>query len=433
MDLSWIRGLDGPDLPRPCCTPATVAEARRWLGDGPVRWAVAAGQAMTRHIIDHVPEHGVGPAPFETLRRASEAAVLTGLCVLAAQGPVPYGVPPDGVEVVRDCVRRGIPLDRVLRGLRLGHAVLYRMLRDSAPDGDLPTEITEELFEQVDRMAGDMAAAYVAERERWEASQEAVRWHLIEAIIAGEQHDPDAAEQILGYRPSRCHVALIAWSAAPGGDGADRLVADLLAASGGDAWLQVVGHAGAVWAWIGFGDRPGRVEWPSVLPAGWRAAAGPPSFGLAGIRRSHLGALRAARIAATLPAGGGVCDYGEVRTAALLLENAERARWYVEETLGALAADEDRAEQLRETLRCYLSCGRSLKNTAERLGVARNTVAYRIKQAQDLMRSGSGRLEVRIALEIMRFPRALETATAPPPDDTQGPKRRMYVKPGLAP
>lgn len=430
MDLSWIKDLDAPAGAEPCCDPATVATARRLLGDGPVRWAVATCQVVTGHIISQVPERGAGPAPFETLRRAAEAAVLSCLCVLSGDLGTPYGVQPDGVELVRDCVRRGIPLDRVLRGLRLGHAVLYRALRDAAPDAQLPAGVTEALFEQADQLAGDMAAVYVAERERWEASQEAVRWHLIEAIIAGEQDDPEAAEQVLGYALNRYHVALIVWSGGAAADGVDRLVADLLAASGGDEVLQMVGHAGAVWVWIGFAERPACVAWPSSLPSGWHVAAGPPSFGLPGIRRSHLGALRAARIAATMPMSG-VCDHIDVRTVCLLTEDAERARWYVEETLGELAGAGIWPERLRDTLRCYLASGRSLKTTAERLGVARNTVAYRVKRAEDLLGSRAGRLEVRLALEIMRFPGTLEAA--PQAGGGLGAMRQMYVKAGLAP
>jgi PucR C-terminal helix-turn-helix domain/GGDEF-like domain len=407
VDLTWIRALDGPGGAEPCCHPATVDHARRLLGDGPVRWAVSAGQSMTRHIIDQVPERGVGLVPFETLRRASEATVLICLCVLVGGQPAFYEVPPDGVEVVRDSVRRDIPLDRLLRSIRVGHAALHRALREAAPDAELPAAVVEGLFEQADVLASDVATVYVAERKRWETSQESVRWHLVEAIIAGQQDDPDAAERVLGYALNRHHIALLLWPGGSSDQDAGRLTADLLTASGGQEILRIAGHAGAVRAWIGGTARPGPVPWPEHLPPGWRAAAGPPSFGLAGFRRSHLGALRAARIAATQPASG-LCDQQAVRTAALLTEDAERARWYVEETLGGLAADGNRQEQLRDTLRCYLASGRSLKIAARQLGVARNTVVYRVERAEELIGPHTGTLEIQLALEIMKYPGSLE-------------------------
>ncbi|MFI0449478.1 PucR family transcriptional regulator [Actinomadura sp. 6N118] len=449
MEFSWLWDLDGPRSAEPCCDTVTLASARRLIGEGTVRWAVATAGAMTRHIISRVPENGVGPAPFETLRRAVEAVVLICLCGLAdgdgfgrrdGQG-APYAVPPEGVEAVRDIVRRGIPLDRVLRGVRLGHASLHRALRDAAPGGELPGRLTEMLFELADLLSGELAEVYVAERDRWEDSEEAARCRLIEAIISGEQVDPAAAGRILDYPLDRHHVAVILWREGPADAGTrpDLTGADLLAACGGDGLLQVAGHAAAVWMWIGFDVRPDRVSWPSRLPGGWRAAAGPPSSGLPGVRRSHLGARQAARIAATMPAATGVCDYMDVRAACLLTGDAEQARWYVREMLGPLAAPDGRSEQLRDTLRSYLASGRSLKTTAEQLGVARNTVTYRVKQAKELLgvRRPVDLLEVRLALEIMRFPGVLNVAPTHPPredaGDGPGPMRRMYVRAGLVP
>ncbi|MEU6745940.1 helix-turn-helix domain-containing protein [Spirillospora sp. NPDC046719] len=393
---------------------------------------------MTQQIIDNVPEQGIGPAPFETLRRASEAAVLTCLCGLA--GGQADRVTRDGVELVRDCVRRGIPLDRVLRGVRVGHACLHRALRDAAPGRQMPAPLAEMLFEQVDRLSGELAEVYVAERNRSEVSEEAARWRMIEAIIAGEQSDPVAAERVLGYAPNRHHVAVILWrqGSRDGGGHPARLAADLADACGGDELLQVSGHAAAVWAWMGFDVRPRRLPWPSHLPDGWRAAAGPPSYGVAGMRRSHLAARRAASIAAAQPTAAGVCDYRDVRTACLLTGDAEQARWYMLETLGALAAEDGWTEQLRNTLRCYLASGRSLKATAQQLEVARNTVAYRVKRAEELLgaRTPMDPLETRLALEIIRFPGVLTPrpgASSGATNDGPDRLRHMYFKTGLLP
>ncbi|MFI6438048.1 PucR family transcriptional regulator [Streptomyces sp. NPDC050759] len=454
MEFSWLRDLDGPRSVEPCCDAVTLDPARRLLGEGPVRWVVATAQAVTGHIISRVPENGVGPAPFETLRRTAEAVVLLCLCGLAdADGAdtggsgqrngrrTPYGVPYEVVEAVRDFVRRGIPLDRVLRGVRLGHAFLHRALRDAAPGCELPRRLTEVLFEQTDLLSGELAEVYVAERGRWEDSRESARCRLVEAIISGEQADPAAAERILDYPLDQYHMAVILWREGPADTGTspDVLAERLTAACGGDGLLQVAGHAAAVWMWVGCGVRPDRVSWPPSLPHGWRAAAGPPSFGLRGMQRSHLGARHAARITVTRPADRCAPHYADIRTACLLTADTEQARWYVRETLGALAASDDWSAQLRDTLRCYLASGRSLKTTAEELAVARSTVTYRVKRAQELL--GACRtvdpLEVRLALEVMRFPSVLDASptnrSGAGPGDRPGPMRHMYVKAGLVP
>lgn len=80
----------------------------------------------------------------------------------------------------------------------------------------------------------------------------------------------------------------------------------------------------------------------------------------------------------------------------------EHARWFVRETLGPLAAGGTRMRELRETLRVYLATERSLRRAADGLHVARNTVTYRVKRAEELL-PGSTRgdlLGLHMALEI---------------------------------
>ncbi|MZG12704.1 hypothetical protein GTY44_04240 [Streptomyces sp. SID5914] len=442
MEHAWVADLDATLPVEPCCDPATLALARRELGEGAVRWAVAVGHRVTQHIISEVPEHGAGPAPAETMRRAAESAVLACLRVLVHGVTTPYGVPHEGVDAVRDFVRRGMPLDRVLRGTRLGHAYLHQALRDAAPDGLMPEGMTESLFEQVDRMSGELAAAYVAERDRWEGSEEGARCRMVEGILSGEQVDPVTAERVLDYPMDRHHVALILWQEGPGGGASLTAppLAELLDACGGDESLRVEGHAGAEWVWIGFRARPRGLSWPARLPDGWRACAGPPAFGPEGLRRSHLGARWAARIAEARPASAsasaGVCDYRQIRTVSLLTGDTEHARWFVHETLGPLAAPDHWSEQLRETLRCYLASGRSLKTAAQRLGVARNTVTYRVRRAEELLESPwLDPLELRLALEMVQLPGVLDAAPIDwPAEEASGgrlPTQLMYVKAGL--
>jgi DNA-binding PucR family transcriptional regulator len=88
---------------------------------------------------------------------------------------------------------------------------------------------------------------------------------------------------------------------------------------------------------------------------------------------------------------------------ALATAEPEHARWFVQDVLGPLASEGDRMRELRETLRVYLAEEHGLRTAADRLHVARNTVTYRVKRAQELLPASSSAgdsLELRLALEI---------------------------------
>ncbi|NBM21262.1 helix-turn-helix domain-containing protein [Streptomyces sp. GC420] len=138
-----------------------------------------------------------------------------------------------------------------------------------------------------------------------------------------------------------------------------------------------------------------------------RLALGPVCHGVEGFRRSHRGAREAQRVARLGPPDQRppLTDYSDVGAVALMTADPEHARWFAAETLGALAADDPRTAELRETLRAYLAEGRSPQGAAERLFVSRNTVTYRIRRAEELMRRplDTDGLFVRLALEITRL------------------------------
>jgi DNA-binding PucR family transcriptional regulator len=110
-----------------------------------------------------------------------------------------------------------------------------------------------------------------------------------------------------------------------------------------------------------------------------------------------------------------VC-YQHVALAALMAADLPAARRFVEDELAALAADTVQAEQLRETLRRYPRGERSLAASGAQLHVARNTVTYRVKRAQELIgHDVSTRLaEVLAALETAH---ALGSAVLTPAHD----------------
>ncbi|MFB8771293.1 PucR family transcriptional regulator [Streptomyces broussonetiae] len=418
---SWLLRLrpSGPP-PEPACAPETVAAARERLGAGPVGWAVEVAREMAAHIVRQVPEHG-GPGAYVPFQRAVEATVLIALRgLLTEPEPAAALVAPEAVASNSQLARQNVPLDRVLRGVRLGHAWLHGRLLEAL--GEEPEDVralethrvSELLFVYADVQASRLAEEYVAERERWRRGTEAARRRVVTDLLAGRAVGGSVAARTLGYDLARHHAAFVITSPSPdpsddSGDALRQLAADLSRAAGAENLLTVTAGSGELWAWAcwpaapprhALAQLPRRVRERRPL----RAALGPVGYGAEGFRRSHRGAREAERVA-RLGRTGWLCDYAEVSTAALLTADPEHARWFAARVLGPLAADDPRTRELRETLRVYLAEGRSPQNAAEHLFIARNTVTYRVRRAIDLLGSplGPDCLEIRLALEIARL------------------------------
>jgi DNA-binding PucR family transcriptional regulator len=114
---------------------------------------------------------------------------------------------------------------------------------------------------------------------------------------------------------------------------------------------------------------------------------GGPANGITGFRQSHAEAVRAAALvdSATRTMGGRIVRYRDVELVALLAADVEMARAFVSRELGPLADRSRASNDLRRTLMAYLDTERSLMRAAERLHIARNTVAYRVRKAEDLL------------------------------------------------
>ncbi len=422
MTREWLLTLrPAPDRAvDPVMPQAAAAAATETLGADPVRWAVQTAAVMAAEILDEVPEHGGGQAPMTTLRRSTESAVLAALHLLLTQHPRPVAVSTEEtLEGCREFARRGVPLDRVLRGVRLGHARLAHDLA-AAIEEHVPfdqrlaelREVDELLFAYADAHASQMAEEYIAERDRWRGSDEAARRAIIDDLLAGRPVDVQAATRRLRYDICRTDVAAVlrcdhTEAGPPAPERLQRTAATMARAVRAAGMLLIPATDTTAWLWLALSaeETVGPAEHLRDAldpPAGVHAALGPPAHGPHGMRRSHLAALQADRIALH-NTNDWLCDYQDVRLVALATAEPEHAHWFVQDILGPLASDGARMQELRETLRVYLSEERGLRTAADRLHVARNTVTYRVKRAQELLPTSTNAgnlLELRLALEI---------------------------------
>jgi DNA-binding PucR family transcriptional regulator len=138
------------------------------------------------------------------------------------------------------------------------------------------------------------------------------------------------------------------------------------------------------------------------VPDGVSVAIGSCGVGVAGFRRSHEEALRARKIA-ILAGRRGTIEYRDVALLTVATWDLARAREFVEAELGALAGVEEGTRRLAATLRVYLEELGSPRRAGHRVGIHENTVASRVRAAEELLGAPSDRRvpQLMLALELL--------------------------------
>ena len=403
----WIACL-GPqgevDLDRAACPRAIVEDAVAFLGEGPVRWAMELSSIVVRQIVEEVPSLGGNPAAVEMLRRGNDVTTLRALFTLAGGSAAAPPADETILEGIREFVHRAVPLEQVLQGVRVGHAATTEALLragaelvDPAVAVDEVTAISGELFAYVDDISDAMIRTYLAEHEVWTTSAAAARADIVRSLLSDSaMTDAGEVSQALGYDLRRTHEALVAWSDSPNGSSTLQAAAiEALRARGATRTLVVPVASGRLWAWGAVPAHRTRqaVPWKTIAETlsqqQVQAAFGTPVAGVAGFRRSHLEAERAERIERLRCAAGRArrhaTPYADVAVVALLAADLNAAGEFVHHELGGLAARDATMEALRTTLYHYIDAERSLVDVARRLHVARGTVTYRVKRAQEVL------------------------------------------------
>ncbi|WP_328609715.1 helix-turn-helix domain-containing protein [Amycolatopsis sp. NBC_00345] len=405
-ERAWLASLvpsKGIGLAQAASSAVTVAGAVARVGEQPVCWAIEQGGIAAARILAEIPPFTGGSTADEVLRRGSEAASLQALLVLAEPSANLAPVSDASLAGIRDFVRRNIPLDRVLRAIRIGHAQLAQAYLRACEQLVGPErlsqemkQVSDELFRFVDGLSDGMAQEYLAEYDRWVTSAAATRAATVRALLAGEATDAAAASRTLGYNLAGTHVGAIVWAEAPTEDPRLHSAAEeLLRESGAGTTLVVPVGAGRVWAWgtISAGSASaGPASTSSVqhrhldVAEGLRAALGAPAAGVEGFCRTHREAARTEWLRGVNGADRPrVTGYDDVVLPVLLSADLEAAREFTRRELGALTGPGEMMQALRTTLLHYLSAERSLVRVARELHIARGTVAYRVKRAQEVI------------------------------------------------
>lgn len=348
--------------------------------------------------------------------------------VTLAQDPVlDPDVPAAALEFARTLARRGLGAGVLLKAFRVGQGYLWQVgMRRGEPlvaDPALRMEVLGLAWERLNRwmefVLQRISDAHAEERDRAVRGTLALRHATIDAILAGERPDVDQAGRRLGHSLRREHVALVLW-ARPSSTEAnalprlERLAGELAAAWGAGQPLVRPSGAHELCCWID-GSPAGTVASAAtarLLELGdARVAMGSPAPGLDGFVRSHEEARAAQVVALTTRRPEPVTRYADVELVSIISRDPPAMRHLMTRELRGLTGNDPTSERLRTTALAYLAADGSTSAAAEHLRTHKNTVTYRVRQAED--RLGRPLRERRLELEL-----ALLLADALGIDDT---------------
>ena len=338
--------------------------------------------------------------------------------------------PSAALEYARRLAQRGVPVNALVRAYRLGQQYLLQVAyAESLSRGDdqhvqslAYEKIVTVTFDYIDWISQQVVVVYENERECWLADRQTLRRARIEALITGTDLDAgadiDSLEHVIGYRLRSWHLAAVIWVDETGARhdqlrqfaGVINAIAEKIATN---APLVVARDRANAWAWLpvahGFeldtevvGAALGTDEEPQPT-----VAFGRPGRGLAGFRQSHLEALDAQRVQVLGNTPRAVISYDEpgVGVAALLAQTPQATRRWVHSTLFELARDDERHGHLRDTLRLFLQSGCSYTATADAMYMHKNSIKYRVANAEKALgRSiGADRQSIELALTLCHW------------------------------
>ena len=349
-------------------------------------------------ILEQIPDLASDPALAADLSASTRSQWKSFLTVVERETQEVV-LPPQAVDLALSIARRGMDLGILLKVYRVaGDATWEYIVKvvDAIPPaaGLDQAEVLKFLWGRAGRWINEsveqLILAYLSEREARLHGALARRHEIVQAILRGEPIGIDQAAEELGHKLRASQTCLVLWFDEAPADQSPAALESLAKAIARevDAPHPMTHMAGRreLWAWIAtrMPLDPGRIT-ELVASAGARATIGRSGPGVDGFRISHFEAVDAERFVVASSSASTVTSYAEVELACLISKNPDAARRLVERELGALASDDPALDPVRQTLGHYLRSGSNIALTAKELFVHRNTVRYRLAQAEELV------------------------------------------------
>ncbi|MDX6663831.1 MAG: hypothetical protein QOG68_37 [Solirubrobacteraceae bacterium] len=322
------------------------------------------------------------------LRELARSSAVANLLLVAeiARGAVALAdvVPPaQAIAFARELARRNVPMSELARTYRVGQhsmwrfgvAEIRRSMTDDAEVAAAVEQLTDATFATGEVLMSTALERYATERDRWVRSADALRRETVQAVLDGHAIDPATASARLRYDLRRTHVAFLVWVGDDEGDPESGA-----AAAGGAGALIVPLRAGVTAGWCA----PDALNLAALDGGDARVAVSNPGEGVEGFRRAHAEAVEARRIARLGPPGPPV-RYADVALAALLTKDLAQAQAFADRELAGLRSADPATQRIADTVLALLETQGSPRRAAQRLGVHENTVAKRVKTAEELL------------------------------------------------
>lgn len=375
-------------------------------------WSLEVADRLNATIFEAVPELASETAVPRVFMRGVRSSVLRGMRMVAGDELDP--ITDEGADVARDFARRGLDVGILMHTHRIGVPVMadahIEAARELLPPDEAASEaqrLSRLFFDWLERFSVQMAEAFEVERELWEASRDAERLMIANSLLSSREVDARVVKRVLDYELDADHVAVVAWADNLNWDEPGALAwaaHDELVALGATSTVVIPVGGSTAWGW---GTVPPGAQTKSYEPPpGIFVGSSQVHSDAEGFRVAHREAKEVEALlrmsARTLPRA---VRHTDVELATLLASDLDRAKRFVRRQLGRLALNDDRTDAIRETLWLYLQSERSIAAVAELQFIARNTVTYRVKQAEQLAgrRVSDDRLNLQAALLLSRL------------------------------
>lgn len=365
-------------------------------------------------VVAEIPALGADAAIRRDLDASTHDAIRTYLSRVPQDQPDVVDPPPAARDLGRSLAQRGHEVGVLLNVYRVGLRAVWREIMADVCradlDDDLRAAILDYLFDHlsrtVDHVVDELVGVYFDEVERRMRGAVARKVETVHALLREEPMDIDAAVQRLGHNLHRPQTGLVLWTSGEEDQHAtmEALAREIAAQAGATAPLAIPSGPQAMWAWLA---GAAALDPRSLAPTlkrhpGIRVSAGIPAPGLGGFRTSHAQAVMAQTVAMDSDIRAEVTLYQDVELVSCMSANPAAMRALIARELAGLAQPDPAIARLRETVLVYLETGSS-NRAAEALGVHKNTVLYRLQQAEEHLghRIDERKLALEIALRIV--------------------------------
>jgi hypothetical protein len=343
----------------------------------------------------------------DRVRGSTAASVERFLALIAGEERDVRGSSDLYVELGRNEVRSGRPIDTLLGAYRIGARVMWRGFAAEGQEAgvapDVLYRLAEALFAYVDELSHESAEGYAEEMAQRHGARERERERLLEVLM---RRNPPADPVVVHAQAARAEWKLperVAPVATPAARMPARQLEHRLPDGSMAATLE-----GMTVALVPDLDTPGRTAELERALEGAPAARGAQTPTLEAAEEVDKTVLAVALQAAGVLPHEGILDTGDHLVALILHRDPARAHSLADRALEPLdrLSPATRAK-LTETLHAWLDNACSTGDTARALHVHMQTLRYRLRQLEevfgaDCLADGERRLELQLALKVRR-------------------------------